>query len=259
MNDSMNGWLAEDFRRHWPQEFGRQISLSLIGHEYHWKFGHKQYFKLDTNIGHLLQFCWECKSQYYDMLAGHLQNQRNAEKWVLFSVFAHLSDQKKKIFALGEREDRKTQMGCTVHRKLWLEIGSDECVCCIIFLWSGWIVEEHSLKPKMGGLVQQFLLSGMTLDRRWWVASEIGEPRPPLAHQKQPPGARNACLSLVGWSGVQRSDWLPLSSTGVHWSQQQIADSWDGWGRGKEFGLLCTKETRLKTVWGIRREVRRIS
>ena len=188
------------------------------------------------------------------MLVGHRQIIKGMPKSEYFLVYLLIWVIRRKRYLHFEREDKKTQMGCTVHRKLWLEIGSDECVCCIIFLWSGWIVEEHSLKPKMGGLVQQFLLSGMTLDRRWWVASEIGEPRPPLAHQKQPPGARNACLSLVGWSGVQRSDWLPLSSTGVHWSQQQIADSWDGWGRGKEFGLLCTKDTRLKTVWGIRRE-----
>ena len=46
---------------------------------------------------------------------------------------------------------------------------------------------------------------------------------------------------MVRWTCVQGSDWLPLSSTGVHWSQQ-IVDSWDGGGRGEEFGAEHWKE-----------------
>ena len=50
---------------------------------------------------------------------------------------------------------------------------------------------------------------------------------------------------MVDSACVQRSDWLPLSSTGVHWSEQ-IADSWDGGGRGEEFGAHGKEEGALR-------------
>ena len=89
-------------------------------------------------------------------------------------------------------------------------------------------------------------------DRR---AAASSPPPPPAAahHEKQPPGGRNARLPLVGSTCVQRPRWPPLSSTGVHWSQQ-IADSWDGGGRGKEFGAHWREEGSFEKLENAKEE-----